>query len=164
LFLHVSVACNSNTEFPLGSGNLLSLCGRRRQAAIGRIDDPRRARAGALERREQRVVGASDIRFGPALRALVSADQPRSHSIHLGSLCLGKEFLVREPGRALQRRVGLVGPDALQIGFTPGRFQRWGRRQHRAGRRRNLSLQVCDGCRYGGADTSRGNGDHRHRA
>ena len=36
------------TKFPLGGGDLLSLRRQRRNPAIGRIDDQRRARAGAL--------------------------------------------------------------------------------------------------------------------
>ena len=51
--------------------------------------------------------------------------------LQFGALCLGEKFLVRILGGALQRRVSFVGPDSLQIGFAPGRFQRGGCPCHR---------------------------------
>jgi hypothetical protein len=46
--------------------------------------------------------------------------------IQFGSLRLGEKFLVHILGRALQGRVGLVSPNALEIRFAPRGFQRWG--------------------------------------
>ena len=66
------------TKFPLGGGDLLRLRRQRRNPAIGRIDDQRRARAGALDGHEHVVVGAGDVALGPALRTLVAAEQRRS--------------------------------------------------------------------------------------
>jgi len=63
------------TKFPIGGCNLLSLWRQRRKPAIGRIDNQRRARAGALLGGEHRVVGAGDVELGPALHALVAAEQ-----------------------------------------------------------------------------------------
>jgi hypothetical protein len=59
--------------------------------------------------------------------------------------------LVRKLGRALQGRVGFVGPYALQIGFAPGRCQR-------------LSRRPYDGHRNDNADSGPSNGDRYHRA
>src|SRR5438552_5291035 len=136
-----------------GGGQLLSLWRQRRQPAIGRIDNQRCARAGALHGREHRVVGAGDVELGPALHTLVAAQQRRSLLIQFGSLRLGKKFLVRKPGGALQGRIGFVGPNALQIGFAPGHFQRW---------RRSLSRRPWNG--DDGADSDRGDRDRYHRA
>ena len=151
------------TKFPIGGGNLLSLRRQRRNPAIGRIDNQRRARAGVLHGHEHRVVGAGDVdarsRAPHALSRPSSADRC---SIQFCPLRLGEKFLVRILGGALQGRVGFVGPNALQVGFAPGRFQRWGRR--RGGSRRSLSRRPRDGHRNDGADSGRGNGDRYHRA
>src|SRR5438105_6326453 len=64
-----------NTKFPFGGGNLLSLWRQRRKPAIGRLDNPRCARAGALQGREYLVVGAGDVGLGTALRTPVPASQ-----------------------------------------------------------------------------------------
>src|SRR6202162_3075980 len=45
------------TKLPLRGGNLLSLWRQRRNPAIGRIDNQRRARAGALEGHKYIVIG-----------------------------------------------------------------------------------------------------------
>ena len=113
----------SETKLPIGGGHLLCLRRQRRNPAIGRIDDHRGARAGALLDHEQRIVGTGDVELGPALHPPVAAQQRRSPRIQLGSLCLGQILLVREFGGALKGRVGFVGPNALQIGLAPGGFQ-----------------------------------------
>jgi hypothetical protein len=74
---------------------------------------------------EQCVVGAGDVELGAAFHTPVAAEQRRSLLIQFGPLRLGENFLVRVLGGALQGRVGFVGPNALQIGFAPGRFQSW---------------------------------------
>src|SRR5277367_6041427 len=107
------------TKLPLRGGNLLSLWRQRRNSAIGRIDNQGRARAGALEGHEHIVIGARDVALGAALGTPLATEQFRSLSINFGSLRLGEKLLVRVSGGALQRRVGFVGPNALQVGFAP---------------------------------------------
>ena len=85
-------------KFPIGGAQLLSLCRKLRNSAFGRIDNHRRARAGVLPGYEQLVVGAADVEFGPALRALVLPGECRAHLIQFGSLRLGEELLVRVLG------------------------------------------------------------------
>src|SRR5262249_714245 len=65
-------------KLPCGSGQLLSFCRHLRNAAIGRIDNHRSARAGVLPWYEQLVVGPADVELGPALRTLVLALQSRA--------------------------------------------------------------------------------------
>src|SRR5262245_24726719 len=114
-------------EFAFGSGNLLGFRRHWRQPAIGRIDNARRTQSGTLLGRERVVVGAGDVRDGPALRTLIAAQHLRSLLVQVRALGLGEEFLIAEPGRTLQRRVGLIGPDALQIRLAPRRLHDRGR-------------------------------------
>ena len=64
---------------PVGGDDLLGLRGERRQPAVGRIDDQRRARAGVLEGDEYVVVGAGDVALGAALRAPLAAEHFGPH-------------------------------------------------------------------------------------
>src|SRR5258708_14269434 len=89
----------------------------------------RRARAGALEGHEHIVIGTGDVPLGPALRTPFPTEDLRSRCVNFNSLCLGEKFLVRVLWGALQRRVRFVGPNALQLGFSPWRFQRPGYRR-----------------------------------
>src|SRR5262249_47807746 len=106
-----------DTKFPLGGGNLLRLRGQRRHSAIGRINDPRGAGAGALERHALRIGGAGDTGRSPVLRAparFASVDEHRrSRFIQFSALGGGEKLLGSILGGPLQRRVGFVGPDAL---------------------------------------------------
>src|SRR5262249_40541055 len=99
------------TELPLGGGPLLSLRRQGRKPAIGRIDDLRRARAGTLGGKERRrIIGAIDLTL-----VCESGEDRRALLVQFSALLLGEELLVLIFGRALQRRVKLVGPDPLQI-------------------------------------------------
>ena len=111
-------------KFAIGRHDLVRLRRPRRHPAIGRIDDQRRALPGALDRLEHRVVRAGDVELGAALDALVAAQQLRSLLVQIGPLFLGEELLVRVARRALQGRVGFIGPDALQVGIAPWRLHR----------------------------------------
>jgi hypothetical protein len=73
-------------------------------------------------------------------RAQHFAGERRAHLIQFGPLLGGKIFLVRKFGRALQRRIGFLHPNALQIGVAPGRFRR-GRGGRHAGSGRALGLR-----------------------
>src|SRR6266851_551656 len=85
------------TKCPIGSGRLLSCGSQGRNPAIGRIGDPRRARAGALRGQEDRqVVGARKVAVGRP-----PAEQRRSRFVQFFPLRRGEEFLVRVPGRTL---------------------------------------------------------------
>ena len=117
-----------DTKRQLGGSDLLRLRGRRRQPAIGRIDDQRRARTGALERHELRIIGAGDVARGPLLRPFVGiGEHLRPGLIQCGALGRRKKLLVCVSCGPLQWRVGFVGPNTLEIGFAPGRLQRCGR-------------------------------------
>ena len=87
---------------------------------------------------ERRVVGAADIDRGPARLARVVAEQLSALPVQFLSLRRREEFLVREPGGALQGRVEFVGPNSLQIGFAPRCFK------GRAGSGRSLSRDLGD--------------------
>ena len=149
-------------KFPLGGGRLLGLRRQRRNPAIGRIDDPRRAQPGVLPGYEQRHCRRRRRR----VRSRVPRDCPcrpaPSAPYPIRPLCLGEEFLVGPFGGALQRRVGFVGPNALQVGFAPGRLRRRGWR--RGGGRRCLRRRPRNGHRNDRADGGRGDGDRYHRA
>src|SRR6266849_1816249 len=124
IFTRLGRLQQGNAKFPFHSGNLLSRRRQRRKPAIWRIDNPRRARAGAPHGRERRVVGAGHVGLGPALRTPVPAEKGGSLSVQFGALGVGEKLLGSIPGGALEGRVGFIGPNALQIGFAPGRFQR----------------------------------------
>src|SRR5262249_31127923 len=100
---------------------------------------------GMLPGYEQVVVGAGDVELGPALLAIVLAEDCRPLCIQFGALRLGEEFLVRIFGGALQRRVGFIPPDALQIGVAPGGCQRCCQGWGWGGRGWRLSVRPCDG-------------------
>ena len=104
------------TKLPLGAGPLLGLRRQRRNPAVGRIDDQRRARAGALEGHEHIVIGARNVALGAALGAPLAAEHFRSQPIQFGALCRGEKFLVRVPGGSLQRR----GVSSVQIPCRSG--------------------------------------------
>src|SRR5262245_4991295 len=57
----------SKAELAIGGGDLGGLRRHRRDAAVGRIDDRRRALAGALHRAELVVVGAGDVQLATTL-------------------------------------------------------------------------------------------------
>jgi hypothetical protein len=107
------------TIFPFGGKDFLGLCRQLRNAAVGRIDNHRRAHAGVLPGHEQLIVGAADVGLGPTLCTLVFAGQPRPPYIQFDTLRRGKKFLVRILGGTLQRRVGFLGPNTLEVGLTP---------------------------------------------
>jgi len=77
-----------------------------------------------LVRLEQAVIGAGYIEFCAALYTLVAAQQRGTFPIQLFPLSRSEKLLVRIFWRTLQWCVRLIGPDALQIGFAPRRFQR----------------------------------------
>jgi hypothetical protein len=109
------------TKFPICGGQLLGFCRQLWNTAIRRIDNHRRARAGVLPWHEHLVVGPADVDLGPTLRTLVFAGQPRPLYIQFDALRSGKKFLVRVLGGALQRRVGFLRPNTLEVGLTPRR-------------------------------------------
>src|SRR4051812_46729364 len=86
-------------ELAIRGGDLLRLRRYRRDTAVGRIDDRRRALAGALHGTELVVVGAGDIQLAAARTALIAAAVLRAHAVEFGPLLLGEEFLVRKPRR-----------------------------------------------------------------
>src|SRR5580704_9190522 len=94
------------------------------------------------------VIGTIDLTLS---RKPVEVRRPRL--VKFGALRLGEEFLGSVLGRALQGRVEFVGPDALQIGFTPRRFE--GRLGWRRGLRRGLDCRHAnDGARGRGGNGS----------
>jgi hypothetical protein len=152
------------TEFPFGAGGLRSRRRQRRNPAVGRIHDLGRARPGVFPGDEKVVVGAGDVKLGAALPAIVLAAQVRPRRIQFGTLRLGEELLVPIPGGTLQRRVGLVQPDALQIGVAPRRLQRRGR--GRSPRRlclRSLGQRRAGRYQHEGACSSPGHCGRHHR-
>ena len=148
------------TEFPIGGNDFLSLRCERRNPAIGWIDDQRSARARAFERHEHIIVGAGHVALGPALRTPLATEHFRPHSIQFGALRLREHFLVRVLGGALQRRSCFVGPNALQVGFTPRCFQRW----RCGGSCRRLSPRHCREHRNRRAGSHRSDSDPYHQA
>src|SRR5437762_12829077 len=110
------------TKVPIGGGNLLSLRRHGRDSAIGRIDNRRRALAGALHGPKYVVVSAGDVELAPTRATLVAAAHLRPCSVEFRPLSLREEFLVRKPGGALQGRVVLDRPNPMQIGFAPRRL------------------------------------------
>src|ERR1700732_4266480 len=70
-----------NAKLAFSGGNLLRLRRHLREPAIGRIDDPRRSRAGAFLGCEHVVIGAGDVGLGPALEALLATQTGRSQLI-----------------------------------------------------------------------------------
>src|SRR5205807_508588 len=83
------------------SGGALGFGSLRRQTAIGWIDDHRRARAGALDGQESRVVGAADVICAPTLLTWVVAVMGCALFVQLLPLRFGEEFLACVPGGAL---------------------------------------------------------------
>ena len=77
-----------------------------------------------LVRLEQAVIRAGYIKFRAALHTLVAAQQCGTFPIQFLPLCRREKLLVCIFRRTLQGCVRLIGPDALQIGFAPRRFQR----------------------------------------
>jgi hypothetical protein len=67
-------------------------------------------------------------------------------ALHLGSLRRGEKLLVRISGRALQGRVGFVGPNALKVGLTPRRLRLLSGGKHSARKlKRAQILRAADG-------------------
>src|SRR5262245_15264779 len=128
------------TEVPIGGGSLLTVWREWRTPAIGRIDNQRRPCADALHGEEHRIVAPVDVHFGAALLASVAREHRGALSVEFGALVLGEKFLAHIFGEALQRRIELVGPDALQIGLAPWRFQR----RLRGGARRGVRNEGYD--------------------
>src|SRR5262249_42461793 len=110
------------TNLAIGSGDLLRLRRQRRGSPLWRGNDRRRTPAGALHGPKHVIVGAGDIGLAPARGPLIAAGLLRPQSVEFRPLGVGKEFLVRKPRGALQRRVIFDGPDSLQIGLAPGRL------------------------------------------
>ena len=100
------------TQLAIGGYRLLSLRRQRRHPAIGRIDNQRRSRPGALAGYAYRIVGAGDIGLGSVLRTHVR-ERCAPRFVQLGSLCFGEKFLVRIFGRALQGRIKFCSPNSL---------------------------------------------------
>jgi len=99
--LQASVDCISARKNSRSAAAALGFRRLRRQAAIGRIDDHRRARAGVLDGQERRVVGAADIDRAATLLTRVAAVMGGALSVQLLPLRLGEEFLVSKAGGAL---------------------------------------------------------------
>ncbi len=89
------------------------------------------------------------------LRPRVLAEDSSSRGVQFGALSRGEELLTRVLRRALQGRIGFIGPDALKVGFTPTRPQ--GEILSRRQNRRRLSQRGC--CRRGNGHDKR----ERHR-
>src|SRR5262245_7051699 len=132
-------------EFAIGGDDLGGLRRHRRDAAVGRIDDRRRALAGALHGAELVVVGARDVQLAATLAPFVATAILRPDAVELRPLLVSEEFLVRKPGGALERGVIFDRPDPLQVGLAPGGLQarRRLRRRLRADDRHNRA----NGCR-----------------
>ena len=111
-------------KFPVGRGGALGFRRLRRQAAVGRIDDHRGARAGMLDGHERRAVGTADIDRGAALLPRIVAEMGGALQVQRLPLRVGEELLVAVAGRTLQRRVEFFRPDALKIRLPPRRFRR----------------------------------------
>ena len=119
LFLHTSVACRNRRNSR--SWRLSGFRRRRRQAAVFRIDNPRRAQARRLVRRTRHCRRRRG-RNGPRSARLSRPLSWRIAAVQVGALGLGEEFLVAIRGR---RWSGVsVRPDALQVRFAPGRLRR----------------------------------------
>src|SRR5215471_5149687 len=67
------------TQLAIGGGDLGGLRRHRRNAAVGRIDDRRRALAGALHGAELVVVGTGDVQLTATLAALVASTALRAY-------------------------------------------------------------------------------------
>ena len=140
------------TKFPFGGGNLLSLRRQRRNPAIGRIDNQRRARAGALHGHEHLVVGAGDVeprsRAPHACRGRAAPIAARSNSARCASVKNSWFAYLAERCRG-------VSVSSVQMpcrsGSPQGVFSAGARR--RAGSRRSLSRRPRDGHRNDGADS-----------
>jgi hypothetical protein len=100
------------TELPIGGDRLLSLRRQRRHPPIGRIDNQRRTRPGALPVYAYRVVAAGNICLASVLRTHVR-ERCASRFVQFGSLCFGEKFLVRIFGKALQGRIEFASPNSL---------------------------------------------------
>src|SRR6266853_2154309 len=80
-----------------------------RKPAVGRIDNLRGPRPGALRGKEGRgIIGAIDLTFGREPR-----EDRRSFFVQISALLLGEKFLVPISGRALHRRIKFFSPNAL---------------------------------------------------
>ena len=127
-------------EFPFRGGDLLCFRRQRRDPSIGRIDDQRGACPDRLDGEEHRIIRAGHIALGAAFGMPVAVDHCGALFIQFGALFGREIFLIGKFGRALERRVGGIGPDALQVRFAPNGAQ------HRLLRRR---------CRGSGSDRDR---------
>jgi hypothetical protein len=137
----------SEEKLPIGSRRLPSLGGKRWNPSIGRIDNKRRSRSGALDGREDRqVVSLSEVALGRESRK-----QRRSAIVELCALGLGKDFLVGVLRRAIKWRVKFLAPNALEIWFAPRRFY------CQIGSCRSLSRGADDRRRKGGGNRGNGN-------
>src|SRR5205085_2954733 len=88
------------TKVSVGAGNLLSLRRQRRDAAVGWIDNHRRALASALHGPKHVVVSAGDIKLGPTPAALVATGYLRACPVEFRPLGFREEFLLRKSGGA----------------------------------------------------------------
>ncbi len=96
-----------------------------RNSSIRRIDDKRCSLARMLDRLEHGVVRAGDVAFAPDLHALVSTKDPRSLVVEFSAFLFGEQFFASVLRLSLQRRLKIVGPDALQVRVAPCGLGRW---------------------------------------
>ena len=122
LFLHVSVACSSATRKARSAAA--------RSVASGVIDGTRPSGGSTMSdvRRPVRFIDMKSELYAPATSSSVPRStrrsRPRSATRSLSSSARSssvKNSRVRVTRRSLERRVELVGPDALQVGLTPRR-------------------------------------------
>jgi hypothetical protein len=71
-----------------------------------------------LDRKNDMIVRAGDVEFGPMRRRPFLAAERRPLLVQLVPLRGGEEFLVRVSGRTLKRRIEFIGPASLQIGLA----------------------------------------------
>jgi hypothetical protein len=88
-------------KFPVGRGGALGVWRLRRQAAIGWINNYRRARAGALDSQERCVLHDAVIKRARSLLTRVVAIVGCALSVQYLPLRFVEEFLVGVPGRTL---------------------------------------------------------------
>src|SRR5439155_2632874 len=94
-----------------------------RNAAVRRIDDQRSSAPEVLVREKDRgVVGPAHVLLAAARVAPVGADDAGPLLVEHGAFLVGELRLVGVLGRTLQRRLVIVGPDALEIRIAPWRL------------------------------------------